>query len=48
MTGRGTHSFQFYDAHGNAAFKVFLTFGEKEPPPATVKLFGTLRDRFRK
>lgn len=48
MTGRSTHSFQFYEEQGNAAFKVFLTFGEKEPPPATVELFGTLRDRFRK
>ena len=47
MDGVNTLSFQFYDATGAAAFKVFLTFGGKAPPPERVAQFNELRERFR-
>jgi putative hemin transport protein len=48
MDGVQTVSFQFYDAGGVAAFKVFLTFGGSVPSPERMKLFTDIRDRFRK
>jgi putative heme iron utilization protein len=42
-----THSVQIYDQNGAAAFKVFLTFGER-PRPERVAQFDSLRERFRK
>jgi putative heme iron utilization protein len=48
MDGVNTLSVQFYDSDGNAAFKVFLTFGGPEPAPERVAQFRELRERFRK
>jgi putative heme iron utilization protein len=48
MDGVNTLSFQFYDSGGHSAFKVFLTFGGKEPSPDVQARFNDLRDRFRK
>lgn len=47
MDGVNTLSFQFFDDHGAAAFKVFLTFGGKAPPAEKVAQFEALRDRYR-
>jgi putative hemin transport protein len=41
-----TLSIQFYDRRGNAAFKVFLTFGEVVTPERAAQ-FEVLRERFR-
>ena len=46
MDGINTLSFQFYDSAGAAAFKVFLTFGGKVPPPEKQAIFNELRERF--
>ena len=46
MDGINTLSFQFYDTAGSAAFKVFLTFGGKAPPPEKLAMFNELRERF--
>jgi putative heme utilization carrier protein HutX len=46
LGGATTHSFQFFDRAGAAAFKVFLNFGEPIAPER-LRLFGELRDRFR-
>ena len=46
MDGVNTLSFQFYHRDGFAAFKVFLTFGGKAPPPKRVDQFEALRGRF--
>jgi len=47
MDGVNTVSFQFYDDRGDAAFKVFLSFGGKPPPPERMAAFEGLRERFR-
>ena len=47
LDGVNTLSFQFYDAGGVAAFKVFLTFGGKAPPAGKVAQFNAIRDGFR-
>ncbi len=39
-------SFQFFDKHGNAAFKVFLTFGGKDPAPELVEKYKELIQTF--
>ena len=41
-------SFQFFDRRGNAAFKVFLNFGGKEPAPELEKTYNTLIEQFKK
>ncbi len=46
--GVNTLSFQFYDRAGQAAFKVFLTFGGSPPAPERLAAFELLRERFRK
>lgn len=48
LDGVNTLSFQFFDKQGNAAFKVFVTFGGANPPPEKVEQFRSARDRFRK
>ena len=47
MNGVNTLSFQFYDRDGNAAFKVFLSFGGPVTPERAAA-FVRLRDQFRK
>ena len=39
-------SFQFFDKHGNAAFKVFLNFGGKDPAPELVEKYKELIQTF--
>jgi putative hemin transport protein len=46
MGGQTTHSFQFFDRAGSAAFKVFLNFGEAISPER-LRVFCQLRERFR-
>jgi putative hemin transport protein len=46
--GVNTLSFQFYDRSGNAAFKVFVSFGGQKAAPKRQALFDDLRERFRK
>src|SRR5947209_4824698 len=46
MGGPTTHSFQFFDRAGAAAFKVFLNFGGPIAPER-LRLFTELRERFR-
>ena len=41
-------SFQFFDRRGNAAFKVFLNFGGKEPTPELERTYKTLIEHFKK
>ena len=47
MDGVSTVSVQFYDDRGDSAFKVFLSFGGKPPPPERMAAFEQVRDRFR-
>jgi putative heme utilization carrier protein HutX len=47
LDGVNTLSIQFYDARGDSAFKVFLTFGGKAPPAERVAQFTAIRDRFK-
>ena len=47
MSGLNTLSFQFYDKTGQAAFKVFLTFGSSAPEAGLVERFHTIRDTYR-
>ena len=47
MDGVNTVSFQFYDDRGDAAFKVFLSFGGKPPPPERMASFEQLREQLR-
>ena len=47
LDGVNTLSFQFYDTAGNAAFKVFLTFGGAAPPAEKRAAFEELRERFK-
>jgi putative heme utilization carrier protein HutX len=46
MDGVNTLSVQFFDEIGNAAFKVFLTFGGSEPDPKRQAQFDKLRERY--
>src|SRR5205085_4058964 len=46
MDGVTTHSFQFFDRAGAAAFKVFVNFGEP-PSPERLRHFSQLREEFR-
>ncbi len=46
MDGVETVSFQFFNVEGAAGFKVFLTFGGKEPSPERYEQFNTLRSRY--
>ena len=39
-------SFQFFDRCGNAAFKVFLNFGGKEPAPELVEKYNEFIQKF--
>ena len=48
MSGINTLSFQFYDKAGQAAFKVFITFGSTAPDPALVARFHETRTHFTK
>jgi putative hemin transport protein len=48
MDGVNTLSFQFYDRHGAAAFKVFLSFGGKPAPAERYERFTSLRGEFRR
>lgn len=47
MDGTGTHSFQFFDQTGAAAFKVFLNFGGPVQPEREAQ-FIALRNKFRR
>ena len=47
MTGINTLSFQFYDKQGQAAFKVFLTFGNHLPSEDVQRRFDTIRTKYR-
>ena len=40
-------SFQFFDRKGNAAFKVFLNFGGKDPSPELLEKYDAIVERFR-
>jgi putative heme iron utilization protein len=46
VDGKETLSFQFFDPRGNAAFKVFLTFGGHDPAPELRVRFDTLAGEF--
>lgn len=46
MDGVETISFQFFTPEGSSAFKVFLTFGGKEPAPERYAQFHELRGRY--
>lgn len=48
MDGVNTISFQFYTAEGNAAFKVFLSFGNTPPAPERVKFFEEAKTLFKR
>jgi putative heme utilization carrier protein HutX len=45
--GKEALSFQVFDKQGNAAFKVFLTFGGKDPSPERQAQYSTIIERFR-
>jgi putative heme iron utilization protein len=47
LDGHESLSFQFFDRRGNAAFKVFLNFGGKDPAPELVKTYNTLIETFK-
>ena len=47
MDAVDTLSFQFFNHEGQAAFKVFLTFGGKTPSEEKVSQFESIRERFR-
>lgn len=44
--GKEALSFQFFDPRGNAAFKVFLTFGGKDPAPERLAQYEEIIQRF--
>ena len=48
MDGVGTISFQFFTPEGNAAFKVFLSFGAKPPTPERVTFFESAKAGFKR
>ena len=39
-------SFQFFDRSGNAAFKVFLNFGGRDPSPERVEKYDAVIAKF--
>ena len=45
MDGVSTLSIQFFNTHGDAAFKVFFTFGGKAPSPERRAQWEAIRDR---
>jgi putative heme utilization carrier protein HutX len=45
--GKDALSVQFFDLQGNAAFKVFLTFGGKDPSPEREAQYAEIIARFR-
>lgn len=45
--GKEALSFQFFDTNGNAAFKVFLTFGGKDPSAERQAQYAEIIDRFK-
>lgn len=47
LDGHESLSFQFFDRQGNAAFKVFLNFGGKEPSAELVKTYHAMTEQFR-
>lgn len=47
MNGVNTLSFQFFDATGAAAFKVFVSFGGPATPAGAAE-FASIRDEFRR
>ena len=48
VDGREALSFQFFDRRGDAAFKVFLTFGGHDPAPELVEKYNALIQKFAK
>lgn len=48
LDGHEALSIQFFDKRGNAAFKVFLNFGGKDPAPELVQIYTDLIEQFRK
>jgi len=44
--GRDAISFQFFDRRGDAAFKVFLTFGGHDPSPELLQKYNALIEQF--
>jgi putative heme iron utilization protein len=48
MDGREALSFQFFDRRGDAAFKVFLTFGGHDPAPELLEKYNGLIEKFAK
>ncbi len=45
--GKDALSVQFFDPQGNAAFKVFLTFGGKDPSPERLAQYAEIIQRFK-
>jgi len=45
--GKDALSFQFFDRSGQAAFKVFLTFGGRDPSVERLAQYAGIIDRFR-
>jgi putative heme iron utilization protein len=45
--GKEALSFQFFDRQGNAAFKVFLSFGGKDPSHERQAQYTEIIERFR-
>jgi putative heme utilization carrier protein HutX len=45
--GKEALSFQFFDTSGNATFKVFLTFGGKDPSPERLAQYTEIIERFK-
>ena len=46
--GREAISFQFFDRHGAAAFKVFFAFGGHDPSPELMQKYNNLTEKFAK
>jgi putative heme utilization carrier protein HutX len=44
--GKEALSFQFFDRQGSSAFKVFLTFGGKDPSPERQAQYSAIIERF--
>ena len=47
LDGHESLSFQFFDRRGNAAFKVFLNFGGKEPSAELRETYRAMIEQFR-
>ncbi|MBX3003007.1 MAG: hypothetical protein KF821_06875 [Anaerolineales bacterium] len=45
--GKDALSFQFFDRQGHAVFKVFLTFGGKDPSPERLAQYQEIIQRFK-